>query len=496
MKILFIFPNSYLSNGIPAGIATLSAVLKQAGHTVDIFDWTFVKTKHSSDTDSKTGNKGLFKPTAYTLEDLVADDPVQSLEDAFKAKLNEFGPDIVALSVMTGFFDDATSLLKKVRPSCLVVAGGVHPTICQEDALASDAIDCICVGDGEEFLLELCDRLEKGQDYTDLQNLGYRKNGQIKINPLRDFVDFNSLPTPDWDLFDERHLFRPFEGEIFKGSFYVMSRGCPEKCSYCVNSILKKKLKGCGTYFRYQTPETTVRHLAALKKQYGATWFKFADDSITLLSKRYLEELAGLLEPLQIKFGCSVRPETITEHKVDLLRRMGCVAASVGIESGNMQLRKEVLNRHMEDEHIEKAITLLREADIRVSTFNMIGLPGETRENVFETIRLNKKMGVSGVNVYIIYPYPGTTLSKKYKANFRDQNGQLIPVADAGRFGFSKMSRHELEGLLKTFEFYVKYPESMWPEIKKAEGADAQAQQVRADLEKRLQVLQNKKLSQ
>ena len=482
MRILFLYPNKYLNTGIPTGIATLSAVLKREGHEVDIFDWTFIKTE-SENEKPLTANKGLYLPTPYTIENLVADDPVRSLDEAFEEKLRSFDPDLVAVSVMTGYFDDVTGLLNRVRPSCPVVVGGVHSTISPEDALAPDVVDFICVGEGEEFLLELCNRMENNMDYTGIRNLGYKRGKQVKINKLRPFMDMDELPDPDWELFDERHLFRPFMGHVYSGSFYVMSRGCPGRCSYCVNGALRKRLRDCGRYFRYQSPGTTARQLANLKKKHGATWFKFADDSIMLLPKTYLEQLADALKPLNIMFGCSVRPETVTRHKVELLKSMGCVAASVGIESGNAIIRKEILNRNMSNEQIEKAIHLLQEFGIRVSTFNMIGLPEEERKNVFETIRLNKQLGIPAVNVYIVYPYPGTEISLNYGTNFRDEKGKIIPVSEAAVFKLSKMPRHEVEGLLKTFNLYVDLPEEMWQTIRKAERSSPQDSELKAKLE-------------
>ena len=482
MKVLFLYANQYLNTGIPTGIATLSAVLKREGHKVDIFDRTFIKTEPGEEKPHRA-NRGLYLPTPYTIENLVADDPVRSVDETFEEKLRSFDPDLVAVSVMTGYFDDAIELLNRVRPSCPVVVGGVHSTISPEDALAPDIVDFICVGEGEEFLLELCNRLEKNMDYTGIRNIGYKKAKHVKINELRPFIDMDDLPDPDWELFDERHLFRPFMGKVYSGSFYVMSRGCPERCSYCVNGALRKQLRDCGRYFRYQSPDRTARHIANLKRKYGATWFKFADDSIMLLPKSYLEQLAGALKPLNIMFGCSVRPETVTRHKVELLKSMGCVAATVGIESGNAMIRKEVLKRNMSNEQIEKATHLLQEFGIRVSTFNMIGLPGETRENVFETIRLNKRLGVPAVNVYIVYPYPGTEISINYGTHFRDEKGMIIPVSEAPVFKLSEMPRHEVEGLLKTFKLYVNLPEEMWETIRKAEEGVLQDLELKAKLE-------------
>lgn len=469
MKVLFIHPNDYLSIGIPTGIAQLSAVLKDAGHTVDIFDFTFVKTKADARSLQGKVSGGIFLPTAYTLEDLVAQDPVTTVEKAFRQKLQQFQPDLVAVSVMTGLFDKVVDLLKRVRPACKVIFGGVHPTICPEFTLGQEAVDYVCVGEGEELFLELCEGMERDRDLSGIRNLGYKKGRTSHVNGVRPFINMDDLPVPDWSLFDERHLFRPFLGNTYKGSFYVMSRGCPGKCSYCVNVSLGKKLKGCGSYFRFQSPQTTIQHIAHLKQSYGATWFKFADDSITFFNEEKLEELAAGLKPLDIQFGCSIRPETTSAGKVRLLRSMGCVAATVGIESGNETLRKNVLNRKMTNAQIEKAINLLRDAGIRVSTFNMLGMPEESREDVFRTIALNKKCGIEATNVYIVYPYPGTELSDKYRVSCFAKEGTVIPVAKAAQFAMSAMTPAEVEGLLKTFELYVLLPEKLWPIIEVAE---------------------------
>lgn len=468
MRVLFVFPNEYLNNGIPTGISTLCAVLKEAGHTVKVFDYTFIKTKEPE----VSKNPAIFMPTKYTLEDLVKDDPVQTLEKAFENELISFDPELICLSAMTGQFDRGIDLLQKckTRISAKVVVGGVHPTIAPEDALAPDIVDFICVGEGEEFLLELCDAIEHNGNWYSIGNLGYRTSSGIKINPIRPFVDLDNLPTPDWAAFDIRHLFRAFMGEIYQGSFYCMSRGCPFRCSYCVNGPLKDRFKGCGTYFRYQRPETTVRHLTELKEKFNATWFKVADDSIMGFKDDYLEELRNGLKPLEIMFACSVRPETTTDHKVRLLKEMGCVGMVIGVESGSEQLRRTALNRKMTNDQIKEAVRIIKSHDIRISTFNMIGLPGETREKVFETIRFNRELDAKSCNVYVVYPYPGTDLYTSNNCSFRDADGKMISVKNASQFNLSEMLPSEVDALWKTFHLYLVLDEKLWPIIRHAEN--------------------------
>ncbi len=109
----------------------------------------------------------------------------------------------------------------------------------------------------------------------------------------------------------------------------------------------------------------------------------------------------------------------------------------------------------------------------------MIGLPGETRENVFETIKINKMLGITATNVYIIYPYPNTQINEEYNVNFYDNNGHIIPISNASSFALSKMIPSEVEGLLKTFELYVRLPEKMWSIIKIAEKSDKTAEELK-----------------
>jgi len=486
MKILFLYPNSYLSTGIPQGIASLSATLKESGHEVVVFDFTFLKTKeHKLNTRTNTSIL-CYKPTSYDLEDLVQKDSVVDINELFCKVIQKFKPDLICLSAMSTSFDEGINLLNNTKHcyDCPVIVGGVHATIAPKDTLVHPVVDYVCVGEGEDVLLEFCEALTAGRDPKRIDNLAYHKNGKSYINKLRPFINLDDLPTPDWGLFDQRHLFRPFNGKIYNGSFYTMSRGCPYNCTYCVNASLKKVQKECGKYFRYQSPKKTIKDLAYLKKNFNATWFKFADDSIMGFDYNVLQELKEGLTPLNIMFGCSVRPETVTREKVALLKDMGCVAMSVGIESGNEWLRRNVLNRNMSNEIIKKAINIITDFDIRVSTFNMIGLVNETRDNVFETIRLNKELSVEQCNTYIVYPYPGTPLAIKYNKHFRAKNGKFISTESAANFNLSQMSPAEVRGLHKTFNLYLKLPEEFWPLIKIAEQENKEGRIVSTALRK------------
>ncbi len=492
MRVLFIHPERYMNIGIPSGIATLSALIKQHGHQVDLFDTTLLKPTtdgagHNVSADeaekiiaagdeASPGRKnqiGVFKQTAITLEDLLADDPVVDYAEVFQKKIDSFSPDLIAVSAMTTTFDFACELLRKVKFDAKVIVGGVHATIAPDDCLAQDVIDIVCIGEADDTFVELCNHMAAGTDYTNVHSMYIKMpGGEIKKNPLSArFHDLDSLPTPDWSIFDERHLFRPYDGQIYKGSLYSQARGCPMRCTYCVDPTIANITGGRSGYFRYQSPQTTYNQLKDLYDLHGATWFKFVDDTFLLPPVEHLEELRDLIKPMNLKFGCSVMPNTIKPEKVALAREMGCVAMSIGVESGDPDIRQTVMRKYKNEDLIER-LKVVRDHDIRISTFNMIGFPGESREQVFRTVELNRNLGADACNVYILYPYPGSPIALQHKIPLRDRNGRIPEATKGGRLGLSKMGEDELEGLRQTFNVYLHSPKSLWPLVKLAEKAD------------------------
>ncbi len=475
MKIAFLHAVDYLDIGIPQGISLLAALVKEHGHDVKVIDTTFMKT---NDYKRPKAGPSIYKKTVYDIHDLVKNDSKVDVVQEIQRQIDEYAPDLFAVAVMTTNYQYSVDLMEKLNVNCTVIYGGVHPTLCPEEVIAKEFVDIVCVGEGDVALPKLCDAIERKENYSNISNLWIKKkNGRnitIIRNPQGKFVDLNTLPVPDWSLFDKRHLFRPYEGEVYTGGFFVSSRGCPGKCTYCVNEVLQGICKDCGTYFRRMSPSKIANQIKFLKETYGATWFKFGDDTFLLHTVAEFEELRDLIKPLGIMFGCSVRPDTVTEKKVKLLREMGCVAMSLGIESGNEKLRRDILNRQISNKQIENALRWIGEAGIRISTFNLLGIPGEKREDVYETIKLNKKLNVKAANVYILYPFPGTVIYEMYKPNIIDDEGKIIPMEKAELFNFSTMSHDDLIGLQKTFNLYLNLPESLWPIIRLAEKNDDQ----------------------
>ena len=478
MRILFVNCVNFLELALPEGLAILSSILKSYGHKVEVFDTCFLKPKNYRRDEKKGDSSNLsagvtfYKSTPYSLEDLVADEPEVDITEKFAETIDRFKPSLIAVSAMTTNYEKSLNLIKKTNPHCQVIFGGIHPTLMPEAVINQKEIDFVCIGEGDESLLELCESLEKGKDFSGIKNLYVKlKRGssrKIIKNNLRPFIDLDLLPSPDLDVFDSRYFFRPFLGKIYKGIFMSTSRGCPRGCYYCVNNRLRVLFKECGRkYIRFQSPKVVARNIEFLKNRYGINWFKFSDDTFLTRPLRDIDELKNLLKPLNIMFGCSIDPATVNKEKVKMAKEMGCVSMSVGVETGNERIRRYVLGRHISNEQIKKAINIIRDYDIKISAFNIIGLPGETKENIYETIRFNKELGVPDANVYILYPFTGTKIYEDSKISFSDY--KYIPsMKEAYLFNRSKMTKDELLFFLKIFNLYLALPESYWIRIEKA----------------------------
>ena len=474
MRILFVNCVDFLESTLPEGIALLSSILKRRGHETDIFDTAFMRPKEKGRKKDErlSGRLMFYKATPYTLRDLTLNEPETDIIEEFREKIKKFKPSLIAVSAMTTNYQNSMELIRKASPGCNVVVGGVHPTLMPDDVINDEEVDFICVGEGDEAFPELCEKLETGGDPSRIKNIYAKKkkcnSSIISRNGLRPFTDLDTLPVPDIGLFDRRHLFRPFLGDIYKGMFMSTSRGCPRGCAYCVNGELRNVLRECGDrYIRFQSPGTIAGNIKALNDEYGIDWFKFSDDTFLTRPLKDMYELRDLLKPLGIMFGSSVDPATVTEEKVGLAKDMGCVSMTIGIETGSEKMRRDVLGRNISNGQIKKALRVIRDHDIKISAFNMIGLPGETTEDVYTTMRFNKELEIRDANVYILYPYPGTRIYKDAGVLFNEYNP--IPAMDeAYLFNLSKMAKSQLIFFLKMFNLFLVLPESYWGKIEEA----------------------------
>lgn len=479
MKVLFIYPNTMMATLVPIHLSLLSACLKERSFEVELFDTTFYKTEEISFEEKRVellqikpfnyADKGIFLKETDVYDDLLK-------------KISDFQPDLIGLTMVEDTWELSQSLLEKIKDFDIpVIAGGVFVTVAPEEVISNEAIDMVCLGEGEGAIVELCEKISKNEDYTNIRNLWVKKNGKIIKNSLRPLVDINKLPFIDYDIWGRARLGRPMFGKIYTMIQVEMDRGCPYQCTYCAAPFLRNffKEQGCGIYYRRKNLNRLFDEMHYLVKKYKPDYLNFNAETFLAKPVEELEEFARRYQEIGLPFWCQTRPETITEEKIKILKEMGCDSMNFGLEQGNEEFRRKVLCRSGSNQQIVEGIKLADKYDIPYTVNNIIGFPDETRSLIFDTIELNRKLNPRTINCCLFTPYQGTILYKYcLEKGYLEKGAKVHNVTDSLRLNMDSITYEELKGLQRTFSLYVKFPKSEWPRIKIAEKFDEAGNQM------------------
>jgi radical SAM superfamily enzyme YgiQ (UPF0313 family) len=458
---LFIYPN--IGTGeIPLNLSYLSAILKKDGHEVKVFDVSTYK-KYAVRGDSSQTKVGQFRQTKPR-----PDAEIKSKESDVELDLitlvATFKPDLIGITSFTYNFKLGIKLLEKIKTyfSTPTIYGGVHSTLVPESVISEPSVDMVCVGEGEGLIRDLANEIR-----DDYPNLWTKK----RRNPLRPLIDLNELPFQDFDDYENYNFFRPLAGKLYKSASVEISRGCPYKCSYCVNHSFQSLYAGLGKYHRVKSVDRAIGNLVHLKNKYGIELMRFWDEDFTTLSLGYLKEFSkDYIRKVGLPFLIYARVDTITKEKAEILKEMGCITIAMGIESGSEEIRRHILNRNMTDDKIIQAFNDVRKAGIRCSSYNMIGLPFEKRRDIFKTIKLNRICKPDSCSVAFLEPYPNTEIFKTC-VNSGHLDSGYIATFDFFNPHIKELyiTHKELRGLLRTFILYVKAPKILYPLVRLCE---------------------------
>lgn len=318
--------------------------------------------------------------------------------------------DIIAFSVMTGLHNWAVKITSEIKEKMNVLAifGGPHPTYFPE-IINIPAIDVICIGEGEYPMLELANALDKGSDISKIPNLWVKKDGMVYKNEIRPLIDnLDALPFPDRDLYYKAY---PFLKDDPLKTFKV-ARGCPYRCSFCFNPTLQEMYRGRGKYIRFRSPQNIIEEMKEVRDKYGLKKVLFYDD-VFILDKRWLRDFLYLYKKeILLPFACDIRVDTLDQEIIILLKDAGCFCIRFGIESGNEKIRNGILRKELSNEQIINVAIILKKHKLKFLTYNMVGIPGETLDDIYQTIDLNVKIKTDYPRCSLLTPYPGTQIAK------------------------------------------------------------------------------------
>lgn len=383
MNVLFIWPSLDCPPGINHGLASLSAALKARGHATSLI--------HISE--------ALW--------------PVPSGEE-LHAEILRRAPDVLAFSATTQQFAWIEKTAAFLRPLLGIpfVIGGVHCTMAPDEVAATGLFDYVCVGEGEDALCELVDRLARGESCDRCPNMYVCRDGAVVRNPVGPFPDPAALPPEDYELFDLARFVGGKDGWMS----ILTGRGCPFACTYCFNGEIVARYRRDGAlrtvreYLRRQPVARVLDDIRRLRAGHPEIRTIIFDDDLFTLDRRYVLEFCEAYRAADIGLPFVVNAHCLvfTEEMARALKEAGARIVKFGLESGSERVRLEILNRRMSNAAMIRAVRIANDAGLHSSAFVMFGLPTETREEALETLRLCAEANVGRFRWAMFYPYPGT----------------------------------------------------------------------------------------
>jgi len=471
-RVLLVYPNLQMVNLLPSNISILSACLKERGFTVSLFDTTLYPVEETS-IDQRRVEYLQVRP--FDLERYGIRYKETEVFADFAEKVRSFQPGLIAITMVEDTFPLALRLIRSLGPRKIpVIAGGVHVLLNPEEILARPEIDMVCFGEGEEALSEVCERLACGEDPAGIPNIWTRRNGGTVKSPMRPLVDLDTIPYNDFTIFEEARFFRPMQGKVFRMIPIEIDRGCPYNCTFCAAPALRSLYKeGCGgRYFRVKSNGRIIAELESQVRKYRAEYIYINSETFLAMNDQRFQEFGrAYRERIHLPFWCQSRVETITEERVRTLEEMGCDRISIGIEHGNEEFRKRVLRKNFTNRQVLDAFAIFARHRIPVTVNNMIGFPGETRNLAFDTIRLNRAISADSTNCFAFKPYHGTHLREvAIREGYLRADDPVQSLVDS-TLDMPGFPKEEINGLLRTFPLYVRFPEDRYGEIRLAEAS-------------------------
>ena len=344
----------------------------------------------------------------------------------------------------------------------------------------------VCVGEGEQVLVELCRRMSDGRAYDDIPGLWVKmESGAVKKNSMGPAVDMDDNPILDLSIFNEGRLFRPMQGRVWKMFPLETHRGCPYKCAFCNSPAQWEKYRKetDSLHFRKKSVEKIREEIVYFRDHHDVEAFYFWADTFFAYSSREFDEFIEMYTEFNIPFWCQTRPETVTLERVEQLARIGMFRIAFGVEHGNEEFRRKYIRRDINNERIIEAMQLMDSTGIPYSVNNILGFPFETRELTFDTIELNRNFTPDSQNAYSFSPFHGTELRRlAEREELIDRKEIARSITRPTVLNMPQYSASAIEGMRRCFLLYVKLPKHRWPEVGEAEKLTDEGNRIWRDL--------------
>jgi anaerobic magnesium-protoporphyrin IX monomethyl ester cyclase len=410
MKSVLISPYSQIES---TGLRLLSACLKREGYETTMI---FLPDVDEMLAETRFGGRRLAPETMQKIVDLCKD------------------AQLVGITLMTAHFYMARYLTQEIKAQVdiPILWGGVHPSMAPEQCL--EYADLVCIGEGERMIVELAHCIAEGRDYRHVGNLAYLNDvGKLVLNPLYPLdKNLDDLPFPDYD-FEEQFVVH--EGKLVRLNqnlmyFYlsdigswargpvfgmIITRGCPYRCTYCVNDAFVLNAYPNWNRLRWRSPENVVAEIQAIRKRLPEIEaIAIRDDTFLANPERYIAAFSKVYkEQVGLPFRAYTTPPAAKREKIKLLVEAGMYMIIMGIESGAERIQ-EMYDRKFPNEMILQAAGVINEFKDQIARpmYDLItDNPYETAYDHFETLQLiNRLPKPYKLSLFSLIFYPGTGL--------------------------------------------------------------------------------------
>lgn len=441
VRILLINPPytrilGYSQNSFNLGLGYIAATTENPDFNIAIYNAELdpslhpqISYTHALETNSKL------------LEEFYESNEENIILNELKEIIESFEPAYIGISILSNKLKIAlmlTNFIKTISKDICIIAGGHHPTMFPRLMLKEKSIDFVVTGEGESVFPKLIKKLISGnKDFSNLDNVFYSDNGEIKGKKTNNnFVDIKSLPIPKREL-----LLGYQEMPANWLSSIISSRGCPFNCAYCGSKNM------LGRVIRSREIGDIIDEVREMNSEFGVTYFWFVDDTFNV-KKGFAEEIALEMGKMKdfISWECNIRLDLTNKKQLETFKENGCEYIWVGVESGSERMLK-LINKGITKEKIREKTRLLSNSKIKWAAYFMLGLPGETIEELQETLDFIYELKPNHAQVNLFNPLPGTKLfdyikNNKLKSNFDWASQSQTSISNLA-LSFDKINEYE-----------------------------------------------------
>ena len=469
MSSLFMINCNRLMTGVQSiGLSSIAAILRKNGHQFELFDlavYTPVLIKNSNNQkDVLQFDTPLNYKKISNLERMPSKRPLDLMLDDLIRKIEKTSPSVIGFSFFSDDWPFALFLIKKVKsrfPDIPVICGGVHATVAPDTIIKHPEVLGVCYSEGEFAVLKLLDGFDHGQIDFNINNMWFNKDGKIIKNDFDSKISFDdNWPFLDWSDCSDVHFIYPFEGRLYRRGNYFLSRGCPFSCNYCINNFFTCISK---TNIRSKKVDFAIKELKFLKNKHDLEFIRFWDETFLAMPVSYLRDFATKYkEEIGLPFTIETTGNTISETKAKLLKEMGCLSVSIGVETSYENLRRGLLGKPVSNSQFDNAFEILKKYGIRSVANFMNMLPEQPEDDLYKSILACQKWGVDATLPRNFYPYIGTPLRDYIEEKKMLDIELLNTLENENRI----QSLEDLSEVLMTFEDTV----LLFPERRKKES--------------------------